>query len=378
MWRRVAAVCEAVAVLAFVLLVLRDQYGVAWLQAYYQVTFDEWFVAAVAGVLLARAIGRRSPAAGRLLVFRLTLLVVMTIVSLVAAEYLARIQYRRARTSGNAGDYIGRNGGWSPGPSNSLGFREREIPARTPGKYRIAVVGDSFTWGQGIEREERFSNLLEQFLGPRYEVFNFGIAGDNMPEHLTRLAQALEISPDFVLLQIYINDFETREMQRPHSYPLLPPPLDGDLSGSSLLYGLIGGQWAHIQQMAGLSESYAQYMERNLRDPNAPNAREAYGQLHEFFDRARAAGVPAGAVLFPATDSLGPNGRDYPFGYLHDGVKQLCSDVKAPCLDLLPMFSTFPDPRAVWVSPFDAHPNAMANKRAANEILKAFSPVWSH
>jgi hypothetical protein len=377
-WLRIAAVCEAVAVLAFVLLVLRDQYGVAWLQAYYQVTFDEWFVAAVIGALIARAVSRRSPAAGRMLMFRLALLVVMTIVSLVAAEYLARIQYRRARTSGNAGDYIGRNGGWSPGPSNSLGFREREIPAKTPGKYRIAVVGDSFTWGQGIEREERFSNLLEQFLGPRYEVFNFGIAGDNMPEHLTRLAQALEVSPDFVLLQIYINDFETREMQRPHSYPLLPQPLDGDLSDSSLLYGLIGGQWAHIQQMAGLSESYAQYMERNLRDPNAPNAREAYGQLHEFFDRAHAAGVPAGAVLFPATDSLGPNGRDYPFGYLHDGVKSMCIDVKATCLDLLPMFSTFPDPRAVWVSPFDAHPNAMANKRAANEILKAFGPVWQH
>jgi lysophospholipase L1-like esterase len=300
------------------------------------------------------------------------------VVSLVAAEYLARAQYRRARTSGNAGDYIGRSGGWSPGPSNSLGFREREVPAKTPGRYRIAVVGDSFTWGQGIEREERFSNLIEQFLGSRYEVFNFGIAGDNMPEHLTRLAQALDVKPDFVLLQIYINDFETREMVRPRSYPLLPPPLDDDLGGSSLLYGLIEGQWGHIQQMAGASESYTHYMERNLRDPNAPNAREAYGQLHEFFDRARAAGVPAGAVLFPATDALGPNGKDYPFGYLHDGVKQLCVDVKAPYLDLLPMFSTFPDPRAVWVSPFDAHPNAMANKRAANEIVKAFSPAWQH
>ena len=288
MWRRGAAVCEAAAVLAFLLLVLRDQYGVAWLQAYYQVTFDEWFVASVAGALVARALSRRSPAAGRMLVFRLVLLVVMTVASLVAAEYLARVQYRRARTSGNAGDYIGRSGAWSPGPSNGLGFREREIPAKTPGRYRIAVVGDSFTWGQGIEREERFSNLIEQFLGSRYEVFNFGIAGDNMPEHLTRLTQALDVSPNFVLLQIYINDFETREMQRPRSYPLLPPSLDNDLQGSSLLYGLIEGQWAHIQQMAGMSESYAHYMERSLRDPNAPNAREAYGQLHEFFDRARA------------------------------------------------------------------------------------------
>jgi hypothetical protein len=47
-----------------------------------------------------------------------------------------------------------------------------------------------------------------------------------------------------------------------------------------------------------------------------------------------------------------------------------------PCLDLLPLFSSFRDPRAVWVSPFDAHPNALANRRAAYEILKAFGSVW--
>jgi hypothetical protein len=63
---------------------------------------------------------------------------------------------------------------------------------------------------------------------------------------------------------------------------------------------------------------------------------------------------------------------------LHDGVRQTCVDVKVPCLDLLPMFSTFSDPRAVWVSPFDAHPNAMANKRAAYEILQAFGSAWQH
>ena len=321
--------------------------------------------------------GRRAFRAARV-VFRLLLVVVMTAVALVGAEYVARFRFRQARTSGNAGSYIGQSSRWSPGPSNSLGFREREIPPKTAGRYRIVVVGDSFTWGQGIERDERFSNLLEQFLGPRYEVFNFGIAGDNMPEHLTRLAQALEVSPDFVLLQVYINDFETREMKRPHPYPLLPASLDTQFAPSSLLYGLIQDQWIDIQDALGISESYVHYMERNLRDPNAPNAREAFGQLHEFFDRARAAGVPAGEVLFPATDALGSYGTSYPFGYLHDGVRQTCADEKVQCLDLLPLFATFPDARAVWVSPFDAHPNAMANRRTANEILRTFAPAWQH
>jgi lysophospholipase L1-like esterase len=375
-WPRVATGGEVAAVLAWLLLVLRDQYGVVSLQAYDQVSFDELFLASIAVAAVARALDRRSAAAGRRFVLRLALAAGMTVLALFGAERLARFQFRRAHTSGNAGDYIARSGGWSPGPPNSLGFREREVPPRSAARYRIVVVGDSFTWGQGIERGERFSNLLERFLGPRYEVFNFGIPGDNMPEHLIRLTQALAVSPDFVLLQLYINDFETREMERPRSYPLLPGPLDGRLAESSLLYQLTEDRWRQVQEVVGISESYTHYMERNLRDPNLPNAREAYGQLHEFFVRARAAGVPAGAVLFPATDALGPDGTTYPFGYLHDGVRQACTDEKVPCLDLLPLFSTFRDPRAAWVSPFDAHPNAMANRRAAYLILQAFASAW--
>jgi hypothetical protein len=30
----------------------------------------------------------------------------------------------------------------------------------------------------------------------------------------------------------------------------------------------------------------------------------------------------------------------------------------------------------MWVSPFDAHPNAMANRRAAAEILEKFGALW--
>ncbi len=311
------------------------------------------------------------------LVIRVVLLCVTTLAALVGAEYVLRFQYRHARTSGNAGDYIAKNSGWSPGPSNSLGFREREIPAKSQ-RYRIVVVGDSFTWGQGIERDERFSNRLERMLGPSYEVLNFGIPGDNMPEHLIRLEPALSVSPDFVLLQLYINDFETREMVRPNPYPLLPGALGREFEGSSIFYGLMQNQWTTVQGVLGLSETYVHYMARNLRDPDASSARQAFGQLREFFERARADGVPAGAVLFPATDSLAARGRAYPFGYLHQGVRELCTAERVPCLDLLPAYSTFADPRAMWVSPFDAHPNSEANRLAADEMLRQFKTAWHH
>jgi len=80
------------------------------------------------------------------LVFALTVFATM----LVASEYALRYWYRHVRSSGNAADYFA--AAHPPRVSNnSLGFRDREPGPKDPQRYRIAVVGDSFTWGQGIE-----------------------------------------------------------------------------------------------------------------------------------------------------------------------------------------------------------------------------------
>ncbi len=306
---------------------------------------------------------------------RVVFVLVVTLLALVGGEFALRFVFRHAATSGNARDFVGQHG---PAPAirvNNVGFRDRDVPPKSD-KYRIAVVGDSFTWGQGVEEKDRFSDLIEQALGTGYEVFNFGRPGDNMPEHLDVLAQALAIQPDFVLLQLYINDWETASMERPRSKPLLPESWDRVLERRSILYDLLRNQWDAVQEKIGVTDSYAKYMERNLKDPNAPNAKQAYGQLAEFIDRARAAHVDVGVVLFPAPDSLGPRGRDYPFGYLHQGTARVCADQQTPFLDLLPTYSTVDDPTTLWVSPFDAHPNAMSNRMAADAIVKSFRSVW--
>jgi lysophospholipase L1-like esterase len=309
-----------------------------------------------------------------LVTLRVVFRTLVIVAAIVGAEQVARLAYRTAHSSGNAGDFIGRRGGGPAIVVNHLGFREREIPPKQAGRYRIAVVGDSIAWGQGIEAPERFSNRLEEFLGARYEVFNFGLPGAH--DHMSQLAQALSTSPDFVVLQLYITAFETPEMERPQPYPLLPESLHRRLEPSSMLYDLLGIQWAQLQQELGVVESYEQYLARNLRDPDSPSSRAAFGPLREFILRSRRTGVPSGIVFFPATDAMGANGSGYPFGYLHERVRTLCAEQQIPCLDLLPAFSKIKDPRTLWVSPFDAHPNADANRRVAYEMLARFAPVW--
>jgi len=352
-----------------VLLAIRGEFQIARL-APYESTLDALFLLGLAGVALAWSAERWGSATP----LRIALLVTALAVPLTAAELLTRYIFRDVRSSADGRTYFARRGG---GPSiriNHLGFREREIEPKSQARYRIAIVGDSLTWGQGLEEGDRFSDVLERSLGARYEVLNFGIPGNNLPEHLQVLEQALSASPDFVLLQLYINDFEMPGMERPSVYALLPwPSLDGWMLPASVLYDMVNDAWSQLQERTGMIESYVHYMDRNLRDPSAPSSRKAFGMLRQFVDRARAAGVASGTVLFP---NPGLFGKNYPFGYLHDRVREVCADERITCLDLRGPFSTFKSPQDMWVSRFDQHPNARANKRAAQEILAAFAGVW--
>src|SRR5205085_1907264 len=128
----------------------------------------------------------------RPVLLRVFIVGVTTALALGAIEGTLRFLFRNVRSSGDARDFIGRRAAAEPITTNSLGYRDREIPPKTADHYRIIVVGDSITWGQGLEERERFSNLLQEFLGAKYEVLNFGLRAHNMPEHLEVLDQALK------------------------------------------------------------------------------------------------------------------------------------------------------------------------------------------
>jgi lysophospholipase L1-like esterase len=259
---------------------------------------------------------------------------------------------------------------------NRLRYRDRNFGPKRPDRYRIIIIGDSFTFGDGIEERDRFSNVIQTRLGSGYEVLNFGTAGHNLPRHLSTLDRALVYKPDYVLLQLYENDFETRSMQRPVAHTL------GDDTERQMqrfvLYRLINTASVRLQEAVGLAEEYTHYMASHLKDPESPDAREAFGMLTTFITKAQAAHVPVGTVLFPALWVLRPGGRDYPFDYLHEHVRAICQEQEIRCLDLFGEFARDENPRHLWVNAFDAHPNAEANHRAAQEILNTFSPVWRH
>ncbi len=92
--------------------------------------------------------------------------------------------------------------------TNSQGIRYPEIPLKknSSGEFRVAVLGDSFDEGLGVEAEDTFPALLEKrFSGIRF--INFGLIGAGPAEEARMLSfRALRYEPDLVLLVLYAND----------------------------------------------------------------------------------------------------------------------------------------------------------------------------
>lgn len=112
---------------------------------------------------------------------------------------------------------------------SAQGFRDFEYTkAKRPDVYRIAVVGDSTSFGWKIQSEASFPKQIEKMLrgsGINAEVINFSVPGYNTTQELEILREkALMYSPDLVILSGCKNDIG------------IPPFIKPDLKHLSWLF----------------------------------------------------------------------------------------------------------------------------------------------
>lgn len=155
------------------------------------------------------------------------LIVASVFVGALAAEGLARVAFpewapRSARLT-NFSQYDQRLG-WRyvPGVSgrfasygfdtvveiNSKGFRgpERDY-ARNAGVRRVLVMGDSLTWGYGVDFEGTFTARLEKLV-PNLEVVNLGVSGYSTDQELLLYQdEGRKYAADVVIVLVVKNDF---------------------------------------------------------------------------------------------------------------------------------------------------------------------------
>lgn len=300
--------------------------------------------------------------------------IVAVLIALGIGEGAARFVFRNVRSTASGGGYFNRHAPALRG--NSLGYRDREfIVPKPPHVYRIVVLGDSITFGGGLDESQRFTSLLEDQLRPAgFEVLNLGFPGRDLPQHLEALtSDALPLDPDFILLELFVNDFESTEELRPRGNEAWFPDLDRWLERHSALYTVASIEWGTIKGEWGIVEPYPQYMRRILSDQAMPASVASRKTLLEIIRICRNAHRPLGIVFFPhlAFDLK----QNYPFAYLNERVERICREEGVPYLDLRPVFAGARRD-ALEVNRFDAHPGPKASRIAAAAILATFGPLW--
>lgn len=121
---------------------------------------------------------------------------------------------------------------------NREGFRGPEVNlVKSPGTFRIFSLGDSFTFGLGVENDETYPALLEVELnqgtknGQRYEVINGGVPGYNLAHYYLVLKhRVLRYNPDLVVVGILPwNDWDLAKQEWGNKRNGLPGLLREDL-----------------------------------------------------------------------------------------------------------------------------------------------------
>jgi lysophospholipase L1-like esterase len=103
--------------------------------------------------------------------------------------------------------------------NNSLGMRDVEIGEKGPGEYRVAFLGDSFTWGVGVSYGERFTEVAGK-LDPGIRTLNFGVSGFSPVQYLFQLDRVFPLKPDYVVLVFCLgNDLTDNVEYRPYDHP---------------------------------------------------------------------------------------------------------------------------------------------------------------
>jgi hypothetical protein len=93
-------------------------------------------------------------------------------------------------------------------------------------KTRIALVGDSYTFGEDVVYEDTWGRLLEKALGAEFEVLNFGVPGYGLDQAYLRYEKDVrEWKSDAVILSFIPHDTERSMIVYPTlSYPTWEVP----------------------------------------------------------------------------------------------------------------------------------------------------------
>lgn len=258
---------------------------------------------------------------------------------------------------------------------NGQGRRDFHYPrAKSEDTFRIAVLGDSVTFGWGTNVWRAHPNMTEYYLNDyqtegktNYEIWNFGVRGYGIDEEVACLkAKVLDTNPDMVVLAYNLNDpdpfsvdlawvysemkwedeqylhemrrawgnkirrvlYEKSELYRLIRYRLLAAKRERELKQATNLDGekVVAFEKKH---------NYKDKKERYFYEITEAYWDTVAGSLADYAQTCKANNIHCAMVVFPGLDDL----TEYRYLPIHDRLKAEAAKNGLAYYDLLPVFS---------------------------------------
>ena len=287
---------------------------------------------------------------------------------------------------------------------NGAGFRQAdEVGPKRAGGTRMVAIGDSFTFGEGVEGEEAWPRALHAALGRSAarptEVINAGVPGRWMDDYYLELKnRVLALDPDVVLLGFFVGNDIDGEDARAHVWSRvdshgLPEEVevpDLRVENGHRLKGHVKSRWrlpivrdSHVAQLffdGGKAVFEALWPpelaeEITYAPVDTAETKEIVGRVERLLlamvELCRARGCELVAVMIPTREQvspeLAPSGRERDWEKPQRHFRAFFERAGIPFVDLLPAVRAAKDEAPLYYR-FDAHWTARGHALAAENV----------
>lgn len=258
---------------------------------------------------------------------------------------------------------------------NNYFYRDRNFEGeKQEGVTRIGVMGDSITYGGGIENpNDRFSNILEKNLrdaGYHVEVYNLGRPGYDTEQEISEFEKVRHLNFDILIWQYFLNDIQpnikstgTRIIETNRNTSKIVSFLSDKSYFFDFIYWRLSNKYSKtIRQL--WAADIAQYSNEPLFEKHKNN-------IGNFISSLKGQSTQVLVIIFPSVFLLGPN---YPAAHIHEMTTEVFKSNGVEVLDLLSDFQKL-NKKELMASKFDPHPNEYVHNIAAEKLYEKIIPI---
>lgn len=242
--------------------------------------------------------------------------------------------------------------------------------------FRVAVVGDSYTFAPYMQFTDTFPKVLERMLNLnqtklKAEVINFGVPAYSTSHEVPVVAEAIKEQADLVILQITLNDAELKPYT-PTGIQEGMPDKFGPVQLSPNMQFLTR-HWKTLDfiiKRIHNTRTHTAYRDYFIELFDNPRGWKMFSQsLTKIREQCAQSNTQLVAVVLPLFGAT--IDQSYPFRDLHAKIGGLLDQLQIAHEDILDAYNGIPTEVIQVIPGVDRHPNEIGHRIAAEQIYMA-------